>query len=139
VIYANDNRGRWRSDFRQVVERSLRGSGEAITRKLLPHEDDYFVLKPMHSAFFCTPLDPLLRDLEVRRLVLTGVASDQCVVTTAVDSKMRNYDVEIPPDCIDTQSDERQARMLAHFAEALGLPATPSSELEIETRGDRTR
>jgi len=134
VIYANDNRGRWRSDFREVVERSMRGPGQAITRKLLPHEDDYFVLKPMHSAFFCTPLDLLLRDLEVRRLVLTGVASDQCVVTTAVDSKMRNYDVEIPSDCIATQSDERDARMLAHFAEALSLPATPSAELDIESR-----
>src|SRR5438067_6904947 len=86
VIYANDNRGQWRSDFRHVVERSLAagGMGARITEQLLPDDDDYFVLKPKHSAFFGSPLDLLLQHLHADRLFLAGVASDQCVVTTAV-------------------------------------------------------
>src|SRR5687768_11768750 len=62
VIYANDNFGRWRSDFRQVVEHSLRDGvrGEELARLLTPTQDDYFVLKPKHSAFFATTLDTLL-------------------------------------------------------------------------------
>jgi nicotinamidase-related amidase len=135
VIYANDNRGRWRSDFRQVVEWSLQGPGAGITRALMPDDHDYFVLKPKHSAFFGTPLDLLLRNLEVDRLVLTGVATDQCIVTTAVDARMRDYDVEAPSDCTATQSDEREARMLAHFAEALCVPTPRAADVAFERAG----
>jgi len=131
VIYANDNRGRWRSDFRQVVELSLQGEGAGITRTLLPDDDDYFLLKPKHSAFFCTPLDLLLQHLKVNRLVLTGVATDQCIATTAVDAKMHDYEVEVPDDCIATHSDERDARMRAHFAEALALPPTKAADVTL--------
>jgi nicotinamidase-related amidase len=136
VIYANDNRGRWRSDFRQVVEWSLQGPGAGITRALMPDDHDYFVLKPKHSAFFGTPLDLLLRNLEVDRLVLTGVATDQCIVTTAVDARMRDYDVEAPSDCTATQSDERDARMLVHFAEALCVPTPRAVDVSFERDGE---
>ena len=63
MIYANDNRGRWRSDFRQVFELSIAhgGNGVRISQQLAPDADDYFVLKPKHSAFFMTPLDLLLK------------------------------------------------------------------------------
>lgn len=58
----NDNFGRWKSDFRRLVEHCLNDGvpGEEIARVLQPEEDDYFVLKPKHSAFFETPLDTLL-------------------------------------------------------------------------------
>ena len=46
VIYVNDNFGRWRSDFRQILEHCLRSSGRGIARLLAPDEEDYFVLKP---------------------------------------------------------------------------------------------
>src|SRR5258706_790196 len=95
VIYANDNRGHWRSDFREVVQRSLAagGMGSRITEQLMPDDDDYFVLKPKHSAFFGTPMDLLLHHLHANRLFIAGVASDQCVVTTAVAARMRDYEV----------------------------------------------
>ncbi len=132
VIYANDNQGRWRSDFRQVVQRSLGERGAAITRTLMPGEEDYFLLKPKHSAFFGTPLELLLQDLKVNRLVLTGVATDQCIATTAVDARMRNYEVHAPRDCIATQGEERQARMLAHFDEALRIPTGESAGIDFQ-------
>jgi nicotinamidase-related amidase len=133
TIYANDNRGLWRSDLRDVVERSLAvdGDGAHITRALKPERDDYFVLKPKHSAFFLTPLELLLQHLKARRLILTGVASDQCIATTAVDGRMRDYEVIAPRDCIGTQTPERDARMLAHFDEALRVPTPASADLEL--------
>jgi nicotinamidase-related amidase len=131
VVYANDNQGRWRSDFRQVVQRSLEGPGAGITRALMPDAEDYFLLKPKHSAFFCTPLELLLQNLKAQRLVLTGVSSDQCILNTAVDARMRNYDVEVPQDCTATQGDERQARVLKHYAEALRVPTPHAGELRL--------
>lgn len=131
VVYANDNHGRWRSDFRQVVDASLQQRGAQITRTLMPDPQDYFVLKPMHSAFFRTPLDLLLDGLKVHRLLLTGVTADQCIATTAADARMRNYEAEAPRDCIASHTVERDARALAHFAEALRVPTTPSSQLAL--------
>jgi hypothetical protein len=84
AIYVNDNRGRWRSDFPKLVELSLAagGAGAEITSALLPEETDYFVLKPKQSAFFATPLELLLAYLKATRLIVTGVASDQCIWAT---------------------------------------------------------
>ena len=85
VIYVNDNRDRWRSEFRELVRASIDASeaGAAIGKHLQPEEGDYSVLKPKHSAFYATPLDLLLRHLRVDRLVITGVAAGQCIVMSA--------------------------------------------------------
>src|SRR3954452_9112087 len=78
VIYANDNFGRWRSDFRAQVNHCLEDGvrGRAVVELLRPQEDDYFVLKPKHSAFFSTALDVLLEDLGSEILILTGIAAN---------------------------------------------------------------
>src|SRR5687767_3024488 len=77
VIYANDNLGRWRSDFREVVEHCLQDdvAGRPIAQWVVPEPNDYFVLKPKHSAFFATTLETLLDYLGARRLILTGIAT----------------------------------------------------------------
>jgi nicotinamidase-related amidase len=136
VIYANDNRGQWRSDFRQVVERSLHagGDGARVTELLLPDDDDYFVLKPKHSAFFGTPLDLLLQHLKAFRLFVTGVASDQCVVTTAVAARMHDYEVRVPRDCVASQTAGRNRRAIEHFESALDIRTTPSERIRLPRR-----
>lgn len=133
VIYANDNRGQWRSDFRQVVREALaeEGAGALITQQLAPDEDDYFVLKPKHSAFFATPLDLLLQHLKATEIIVTGVTSDQCVVNTVADARMRDYEVVVPQDCIASQSAVRNRRAVTHFAEVLQVSTTPSSRLRL--------
>src|SRR5690554_6710169 len=87
VIFANDNFGRWRSDFREVIRhcRHPTKRGHPIVDLLNPTPEDYFVLKPRHSAFFATPLELLLRHLGCERLVLCGLTGDMCVQFTACD------------------------------------------------------
>jgi nicotinamidase-related amidase len=133
VIYANDNSGQWRSDFKFVVRESLEspGPGAEITRRLQPGDDDYFVLKPKHSAFFATPLEILLDHLETRRLVVTGVAADQCVANTVADARMRDFDVVVPADCVATQTADRLRRALKHLEEALDVRTTPARHVRF--------
>ncbi len=102
VIYANDNFGKWKSDFRVQVDHCLEDDvrGKPIVELRQPHEEDYFVLKPKHSAFYATTLDVLLEHLKVQRLVITGVATDICVLFSANDAYMRNFDISIPSDCV---------------------------------------
>ena len=133
VVYGNDNYGRWRSDLRQVVESSLAGGGPGsrITALLAPHDDDHFVLKPKHSAFFGTPLDLLLQHLGVRRLLLAGVASDQCVMATAMDARMRDYEVLVVGDCVASQTPARNRRALEHFQVAMAIRTTRASRIRL--------
>ncbi len=137
VIYANDNSGQWRSDFRFVVDESLEsdGPGAAITRQLEPGAQDYFVLKPKHSAFFATPLEILLDHLRAERLIITGVAGDQCVINTAVDARMRDFDVTVPADCIASLTPARNRRAIEHLGEALQVRTTASPALRLRRRG----
>ena len=134
VIYANDNSGQWRSDFKFVVRQSLEagGPGSDITRQLEPGPEDYFVLKPKHSAFFATPLEILLDHLGTRRLLIVGIAGDQCVVNTAVDARMRDFDVAVPSDAIASLTPERNQRALNHLRDVLGLDTAPSHTLALQ-------
>jgi nicotinamidase-related amidase len=133
VVYVNDNRGRWRSEFREIVRTSIAESatGRAIAEHLLPGDDDYSVLKPKHSAFYATPLDLLLRHLRVQRLLVTGVASDQCIVMSASEARMRDYEVIVPGDCVGAQTAARNAGALRHLREAYRIDTTESSRLRL--------
>jgi len=136
IVYANDNHGRWRSDFRQVVAAALEGNGDGarIARQLAPDEHDYFVLKPKHSGFRATPLDLLLRHLGARTLILTGVSSDQCMLYTAADARMRDYRVIVPRDAVATQSARRNDLALRHFEEAMKIELPLAERLEVPPR-----
>lgn len=105
VACAHDNCGRWRSDLRQVARAAIaeggaESPGVRIARTLAPHARHCFVLKPRHSAFFMTPLELLLQDLRAQRLLLAGLAAEQCVLATAGDAHMRGFALAVPRDCV---------------------------------------
>jgi len=139
VIYANDNSGQWRSDFKFVVRESLEsaGGGAEITRLLEPDDEDYFVLKPKHSAFFATPLEILLDHLCTKRLLIVGVAGDQCVANTAADAHMRDFEVVVPRDAIASQTDGRNRRAVEQMAEAMRVKVPTASAVRLARRPAR--
>lgn len=102
IIYVNDNFGRWQSQFDQAVRHCRRsgGPGRKLATLLAPESRDYFVLKPMHSGFYLTPLSLLLEHLGVRRVVLTGLLADSCVLFTANDAYLRHYHITVAADCV---------------------------------------
>jgi nicotinamidase-related amidase len=106
AIYVNDNFGRWQSDFKKQVERCVSEDcvGAPIARLLIPSENDYFVLKPKHSGFYSTSLDVLLSYLGAEKLIITGFAGDICVLFTANDAYMRDYELIVPADCIASET-----------------------------------
>jgi nicotinamidase-related amidase len=115
VIYVNDNFMDWRADFKDLVAicSQPQSAGAEIARALAPGLDDYYILKPKHSAFLATPLSLLLAELGVRRLVLTGLAADACILITAQEANMREYEVSVPADCVAAQTSARRKRALA--------------------------
>lgn len=135
TIYVNDNFGRWTSDFRATVERCARHPVRgAIARLLRPEKSDYFVLKPRHSGFYLTPLELLLRDLGARRLILTGFASDMCVLHTAVDAHMRHFPLTIVSDCVAAESTAINRFALREMERSLAARIVQSRHLRIARR-----
>jgi nicotinamidase-related amidase len=133
VIYANDNFGRWRSDFRQQIEHCMAKDrpGRAIVELLKPDDDDYFVLKPMHSAFFSTTLEVLLERLQIQRLVLAGFAADICVLYTANDAYMRDFKVAVPSDCVASETRRQYRFAIDHMTDRLKADTRASDKIRF--------
>jgi nicotinamidase-related amidase len=131
TVYVNDNFGRWRSDFHQLLEHVLRSPGRDIARLLEPGPDDYFVLKPKHSGFQFTTLDVLLEHLGAKTLILTGVAGNFCVLFTAHDAYMRDYRIVVPRDCIASSAEENDHYALEHMAKVTKADVRRSGEIDL--------
>jgi nicotinamidase-related amidase len=133
TIYVNDNFGAWRSDVRSVVEHCLKkgAAGRNFVHGLMPDDNDHFVLKPKHSAFFQTPLDFLLRHLDVRTLILTGLATNSCIVSTAHDANMRDFSLRVPSDCSAARTMREHQEAIAHIHEMANACVSPSRSIRM--------
>jgi nicotinamidase-related amidase len=131
AIYVNDNFGRWQSDFKRQVERCIsdEAPGAAVARLLIPAEDDYFVLKPKHSGFYSTSLDVLLSYLGAEKLIITGFAGDICVLFTANDAYMRDYELIVPSDCIASETAAANCRACQQMKRFLRADVRESRKL----------
>ena len=141
VIYANDNFGRWRSDFSEVVQHCVHEdvTGRPISELLAPDREDYFVLKPKHSAFFATVLETLLKYLEAKRVILAGYAGDSCVLMTAADAHLHDFEIYVPRDCTASVSATENTRALRYMARVLDAETTTSAKLNLRALAGRRR
>lgn len=145
TVYVNDNFGRWQSDFRAVIDHVLQNDvrGRPIAKLLAPDDDDYFVLKPKHSAFFSTTLDVLLDYLKANTLILTGLAGNICVLFSANEAYMRDFNLIVPCDCIASNTREENQHALKQMSKVLKADTRAAEELDLENvlrvaRGEET-
>ena len=81
----------------------VRGSwGAQIIEELTPHETDHMVMKKSYGAFFQTPLDRILRNLNIKALVVTGIATNFCVETTIREAVAYGYEIILVSDATGT-------------------------------------
>ncbi len=137
VVYINDNFGKWHSDFRELVEHCLQDSvrSSPYIRMIEPDADDYTVLKPKHSAFYSTTLDVLLAYLKAKVLILTGITGNICVLFTANDAYMRDYQLVIPKDCIASISEKDNKYALEQMKKVLNASTQLSSGIRFQSLG----
>jgi nicotinamidase-related amidase len=129
TIYANDNYGVWQSDFHTLVATCLGMDGPAgdVARLLYPQAEDLTILKPRHSAFFASPLELLLAEMQARELVICGLATDICVQLTAMDAFLREFKAWVPADCTAAESAQAKAASLAYMSSILKCDTSPSA------------
>ena len=134
VIYVNDNFGKWQSDLNKIVSHCLEDGvrGEPFVRLVVPDEDDYFVLKPKHSGFHCTSLELLLNHVGATRLVIAGIAGNNCVLFTANDAYMRDFEIIVPADCVVSETEEENKYALQQMEKVLKADIKESTDFSFQ-------
>jgi nicotinamidase-related amidase len=135
TIYANDNKGRWRSDVRNVVSSSQRedARGREFARALTPGPDDYVVLKPKHSVFLGTPLDLVLESIGAHSVIMAGLTTNACILMSAGEIYMREFRLIVPRDCVAALSPELQKASLKILKENFQAEIQPSASLKLSS------
>ena len=118
-------------EFRMFPEHCLRGTREAEVIPELSGYEGETIRKRRYSAFFETALEQKLADLKPEKVIICGVCTDICVMHTTADARNRDYQVDVPTDCVATFDPEAHEYALQHMEKILGAKlvtvATPRS------------
>jgi nicotinamidase-related amidase len=112
IVYVNDNYGDWNSSAEELARAATDGKHPELVEPVLPQAGHSFVVKARHSTFYETPLEYLLDQMGVGRLVLGGQVTEQCILYSALDAYVRHFDVVIPTDAVAAIYDELGAAAL---------------------------
>ncbi len=130
VVYANDAHYPFDFEVRHWGPHAIRGTDEArVVKELEPTEKDYVVTKRRYDAFFATDLDLLLRELGVDTVVLTGVATDICVLHTAAGAFFRGYRVIVVEDGTAGVTRERHRQALEYMRQVYGAEVVKAEDV----------
>jgi nicotinamidase-related amidase len=131
VIYVNDNYGDWNSSSEELARQAMRGAHRELVEPVLPREGRSFVIKARHSTFFQTPLEYLLDQQGIGRIVFTGQVTEQCILYSALDAYVRHFDVVIATDAVAGIYDELGEAALQMMERNMGAELTTAAEVEL--------
>lgn len=134
--YTKDGRDR-SLDYKISGIHAARGSKEAqVLAEIAPLDDEIRLAKTTSSVFNSTTIEFVLRNLGITRLVVVGMLTDQCVVSSVRDACDRGFLVVVPEDACATYTQERHdwALQLSKGYCRLTDTATIVGEVEALTR-----
>ena len=120
VIFTQDWHREDDPEFRIWPKHCVAGTkGAEIIDELEVRKEDYVIRKRRYSAFFGTDLDLTLRELGVRRIYVTGVVTNICVLHTVSDAVLMGYEVAVMKDCTTALSDYDYEYGIKHMRDVL--------------------
>jgi nicotinamidase-related amidase len=106
--------------------------GSEIVPELEPRSGDYVVAaKRRYDAFLGTELDLLLRGLKVENLLVTGVCTDICVVSTVFHARNLDYRCFVVTDAVDGTSQQRHDAALLCLSHVWAFLGTSYDAAEL--------
>ena len=129
IIYVNDHYDLWQADYTKIIEKCTNNISKDVIERITPSNEDFFLIKPKHSAFYDTPLHTMLLHLNVTDLILTGIAGNICVLFTANDAYMRDFSLTIPKNAIASNSDEDNDFAITMMANVLKANVSDTNEI----------
>jgi nicotinamidase-related amidase len=128
IIYVNDNYGDWNSSADELVKRGMEGRHPDLVEPIRPPEGASFVIKARHTILFGTPLEWLLGEKGVDRLILTGQVTEQCVLYSALDAYVRQLQVAVPADAVAHIHEDLADAALKMMERNMSADVAPSAE-----------
>ena len=105
-----------RKNNRKIV---IKGTfGCKILSELNVLGNDLHVSKTRFSAYFKTGLEKLLEEMQIKKLIISGINTHACIRTTVIDAYMRDYEVIIPKECVSSYDKEHHKISLEYLAKA---------------------
>lgn len=106
-------------------------SGAEILSDLHQEPSDPVVIKKRFSAFYQTPLQDLLQELNVDTLVVTGVNTMTCVRVTTIDAYQRDYQVILALDCVDAYDQEQHDNSIKYLQYSVSVGKSNTEIIEM--------
>jgi len=111
-------------EFKMFPPHCVAGTAEAEVIPELAQYTGEVITKKRYSAFFDTPLEAKLRELSPDKVIVCGVCTDICVCHTVYDVGSRDYQVEVPVDCVASFDEKAHHFALEHMEKVLGARLT---------------
>jgi nicotinamidase-related amidase len=114
--------------------------GERFVEGMQPtlSEHEFLVTKHRFSGFWGTEIDLLLRSNGIKTVVLTGIATEVCVESTARDAFFRDYSVVIAGDCTSSFSQQRQEASHTLFDRSFGVVESAAAIAQVWKQSNET-
>ncbi|MBI2907492.1 MAG: cysteine hydrolase [Chloroflexi bacterium] len=107
-------------EFQMFPPHCIDGTEEAEVIPELARYPGEIIPKRRYSGFYGTVLDSRLQELKPDKIVVCGVLTNICVLHTVADARNRNYQVEVPVDCVASVDEESHHWALQHMEKILG-------------------
>lgn len=122
VIYICDRHLEDDSEFDMFPPHSLGDSGgDQIIDQLKPAAEDRVIYKRRFSSFFGTDLDLTLREKGITEIELAGCVTNICILYTAADARMLNYDVCLSKQAVASFDQDAHRFALQEMEKTLGV------------------
>lgn len=114
-------------EFRMFPPHCVRGTEEPEVIPELKEFADETIPKNRYSAFYGTDLDRRLAETRPEKIIMVGACTNICVLYSAADARYRDYEVEVPSDCVATFDPAAQEFALKQMESVLGAKVTRST------------
>ena len=111
-------------EFKVFPPHCIRGTPEAEVIPELARYQGEVIPKRRYSAFFETPLERKLAELDPEELIVCGVCTNICVLHSVANARNRDYQVEVPIDCVASFDEPAHHFALEHMEKVLGAKLT---------------
>jgi nicotinamidase-related amidase len=131
IVYVNDNYQNWGASADDLARQAMDGARPDLVEPILPPPERAFVVKARHSTFYETPLEYLLDQQGVDRLVFAGQVTEQCILYSALDAYVRHFEVVVPADAVAAIYDELGEAALQMMERNMGADLSRAEDVEL--------